>query len=74
MPWPGLHLDTSSTPGLTHLSPDRQLWFPKDPFGGEVSCGFVAFEFREREIKSSKKATTQEGMGILLQKEESGQK
>lgn len=43
---------------------------------GKVSCGFVAFELREREgerqrRKRSKKATTQQEIGIFLWNEES---
>lgn len=73
MPWPGLHLDTTRMPGLTHLTPDSSGF--QMTCLGEMSCGFVAFEFkkRERERKKSKKATTQDEMGFLLQKEESRQ-
>lgn len=38
LPWPGLHLDTTSMPGLTHLNPDSS-GFRMTCFG-EVSCGF----------------------------------
>ena len=52
MPWPGLHLDTTSMPGLTHLTPDS-TGFQMTRFG-EVTCGFVAFELKkERERKRS---------------------
>lgn len=66
MPWPGLHLDTTSMPGLTHLNPDSS-GFKMTSFG-EVSCGFVVFELKkkERERKRSKKKNNPARDGNLL--------
>lgn len=52
MHWAGPHLDTTSMPGMTHLTPDSS-GFQKTPFG-KVSYGFVTFELKKRERQKKK--------------------